>query len=103
MQLELGLKGLWIGINTGNFSAALMCIITWLSVNWKKEVAKALEKMALCESAYASGEGGGLRLVRLSDVSPPSLPRTRSAPHLPLCTFPVRPSCCRCCCATSLP
>ncbi len=62
-QANLGLKGLWIGIDTGDFAAAALCVLTWLLVNWKKEVAKAQERMALGRwwRWGWGGVGGGVR------------------------------------------
>ncbi|GIL79039.1 hypothetical protein Vretimale_55 [Volvox reticuliferus] len=46
-KARLGLMGLWIGIDTGDLVAAGLCVITWLMVNWKEEVSKAQERMAI--------------------------------------------------------
>ncbi|KXZ51860.1 hypothetical protein GPECTOR_11g298 [Gonium pectorale] len=60
-KAKLGLKGLWIGIDTGDFISAGLCVLTWLLVNWKKEVNKASERMAMshdneAEVAHIEGE-----------------------------------------------
>ncbi|KAG2434531.1 hypothetical protein HYH02_012198 [Chlamydomonas schloesseri] len=60
-RTTLGLKGLWIGIDTGDFVAAALCVLTWLLVDWKKEVKKALDRMAVshdheAELGHVEGE-----------------------------------------------
>ncbi|KAG2423378.1 hypothetical protein HXX76_015344 [Chlamydomonas incerta] len=60
-RTSLGLKGLWIGIDTGDFVAAALCVATWLLVNWRREVRKALDRMAVshdheAELGHVEGE-----------------------------------------------
>ncbi|KAG2490596.1 hypothetical protein HYH03_010989 [Edaphochlamys debaryana] len=60
-KAKLGLKGLWIGIDVGDFVAAGLCVLTWLLVKWDREVALAKERMAVshdneAEAAHVEGE-----------------------------------------------
>ncbi|EFJ42410.1 hypothetical protein VOLCADRAFT_97490 [Volvox carteri f. nagariensis] len=52
-KAKLGLTGLWIGIDTGDLVAAGLCVVTWLLVDWKKEVAKAQQQMAVAHDHKA--------------------------------------------------
>lgn len=76
--------GLWIGIDTGDFAAAALCVLTWLLVNWRKEVAKAQERMALgrlwrCEwGGSVKGVRGEVTQLQVCVVPLTSLARVES-------------------------
>lgn len=55
----MGLKGLWVGLTSGDVSAAILSIIAWLRTNWKAEAIKA--HRALQQAAAASAATGGLQ------------------------------------------
>ncbi|MEW5299861.1 MAG: hypothetical protein WDW36_002834 [Sanguina aurantia] len=64
----LGLVGLWIGIDSGDFVSMAMCVTTVCFVNWPREAALAQGRM----------EEGPVGLARVSHVSHVSLTPRRS-------------------------
>lgn len=48
-QGPLGLMGLWIGIDAGDFSSMAMCVITVFFVNWPREADLAQAQLAACK------------------------------------------------------